>query len=176
MSTRHPREKPKATASKNESAFAQAVKAAGLTVEAGKGAVESRYRGHVASKLSNTQFTGSLNMDEAFRTAEGQTHRWDYGLGVRLPAKNEMAVWVEPHPASSNGEVKVVLAKLDWLKSKLRLAAFEPLKVLTDECVTQGVRPYRWMASGHVGIRPGSREANLLARAGMDLPSQQVVI
>ena len=87
-----------------------------------------------------------------------------------------MAVWVEPHPASSNREVKVVLAKLDWLKSKLRLAAFEPLKVLTDECVAQGVRPYRWMASGHVGIRPGSREANLLARAGMDLPSQQVVI
>lgn len=89
MSTRHPREKPKATASKNESAFAQAVKAAGLTVEAGKGAVESRYRGHVASKLSNTQFTGSLNMDEAFRTAEGQTHRWDYGLGVRLPPRTK---------------------------------------------------------------------------------------
>lgn len=158
------------------SAFVQAAQSAGLVAEPGKGAMESRYRGGVSSKLAKTQFTGSVDMDEAFRATEGQANRWDYGLGVQLPAKNEMAIWVEPHPASSNGEVKVVLAKLDWLKTKLKHSAFKQLKALTDECVGQGMRPYRWMSSGHVGIRPGSREANMLARAGMDLPSQQVVI
>lgn len=158
------------------SAFVQAAQSAGLVAEPGKSAVESRYRGSVGSKGAKTQFTGSVNMDEAFRATEGQAHRWDYGVGVQPAAKNEMAVWVEPHPASSNGEVKVVLAKLDWLKTKLKLPAFRLLKALTDECVGQGVRPYRWMSSGHVGIRPGSREANMLARAGMDLPSKQVVI
>lgn len=158
------------------SAFVQATQSVGLLAVPGKSAVEGRYRGAVLSKLAKTQFTGSVDMDEAFRTSEGQAHRWDYGLGVRLPAKKEIAVWLEPHPASSHGEVKVVLAKLEWLKAKLQRPAFKQLKALTDECVAQGVRPFYWMSTGHVGIRPGSREANMLARAGMDLPSKQVVI
>ncbi len=166
----------KAAPAAGQSAFAQAAQSAGLVAEQGKGAVEGRYRASVDCKLPKAQFTGSVDMDEAFRVAEGQAHRWDYGLGVQPPLKSEMAIWVEPHPASSNGEVKVVLAKLDWLKAKLRLADFKRFKVLTDECVNQGVRPYHWLASGHVGIRPGSREANMLARAGMGLPSQRVVI
>lgn len=156
--------------------FAHAVQAAGLVCVPGKGAVEGHYRGDVVGKVDKTQFTGSVDMDATFRATEGQVHRWDYGLGVQPPGRKDMAVWVEPHPASSHGEVKVMLSKLDWLKAKLDLPAFAQLKALTDECAQQGVRPYRWMASGHVGIRPGSREANMLSLAGMDLPKSRVVI
>lgn len=76
----------------------------------------------------------------------------------------------------SHGEVKVVLAKLAWLKAKLQLPAFGPLKALTDACAPQGVLPYRWVSSGAVAIRAGSREAHMLALAGMGLPTRQVVL
>jgi hypothetical protein len=174
MSSTHRKQK-KASASP-VSAFVQAVTAAGLVAEAGKGAVQKAYRDRVNGQLANTQFTGSVDMDEAFRLAEGQANRWDYGLGVQHAACPEMAVWVEPHPASSHGEVKVVLAKLAWLKAKLQLPAFGPLKALTDACAQQGVLPYRWVSSGAVAIRAGSREAHMLALAGMGLPTRQVVL
>jgi hypothetical protein len=47
---------------------------------------------------------------------------------------------------------------------------------LTDACVLQGRRPYHWLASSKVAIRPGSAEANMLSRAGMDLPKTKLVI
>jgi hypothetical protein len=167
---------PKTGPTKSALTFVQAATAAGLATQAGKGAVESRYRASICAKLAKTQFTGSIDTDAAFRVTEGQAHRWDYGIGLQPPAKNELAVWVEPHPASSNGEVKVVLAKLAWLKAKLNLPAFKALKALTDECVKQEIRPHHWMASGRVCIRPGSREAHMLARAGLDIPSTKVEI
>lgn len=176
MSTTPAKGRHKVAGARGVATFAQAAQAAGLAYVPGKGAVEGHYRGDVVSKAAKTQFTGSVDMDAAFAVTERHVHRWDYGLGVQPPKHNELAVWVEPHKASSNGEVKVVLAKLDWLKAKLKLPAFTQLKALTDECVAQGVRPYRWMASGHVGIRPGSREANMLSRAGMDLPTRRVEI
>ena len=169
-------DKQKAGQQKDTIAFPHAAAAAGLAVAVGKGAVEGRYRGSISARQAKTQFTGSIDTDSAFRATEGQVHRWDYGIGLKKLGKNELAVWLEPHPASSLGEVKVVLAKLDWLKSKLNLPAFKMLKALTDECVKQNTRPYHWMASGRVCIRPGSREANMLALAGLDIPSNKVEI
>lgn len=71
---------------------------------------------------------------------------------------------------SSLGEVKVLLAKLDWLEQKLALPAYEPLRALTLESVKQGLRRYYWLSSGTVGIRAGSREARALAARGLRLP------
>lgn len=150
--------------------------AAGLTPEPGKGAVEGGYRGLIDGKMATTRFTGSVDMDAAFEKAEGKANRWDYGLGVRAPGQPECAVWVEPHSAASTSEVKTMLAKLIWLKGKLAQPEFIQLKALTDVCVAQGRRPYHWLASAHVAIRPGSREANMLAARGMDLPKSKVVI
>lgn len=150
--------------------------AAGLTPEPGKGAVEGCYRGLIEGKIAKTHFYGSVDMDAAFVKTEGGVHRWDYGLGVRAPGQPECAVWVEPHSAASTGEVKTMLAKLDWLQAKLAQPSFKPLKALTDACVAQGRRPYHWLASANVAIRPGSREANMLAARGMDLPKSKVVI
>lgn len=150
--------------------------AAGLASEPGKGAVEGCYRGLIDAKMATTRFTGSVDMDAAFERAEGKANRWDYGLGARASGQPECAVWVEPHSAASTGEVKTMLAKLDWLQAKLAQPPFKPLKALTDACVAQGRRPYHWLASANVAIRPGSREANMLAARGMDLPKSRVVI
>ncbi|WP_133066284.1 hypothetical protein [Acidovorax kalamii] len=178
MSTRKPDTKRKALVAPipSESAFEKAVIAAGLTVATGKTAVDNRYRGQIEGKSANTRFTGSLDMDLAFKLVEARSNRWDFGLGVLPPGKKEFAVWVEPHSASSLGEVKIVLAKLDWLQAKLKQPAFAQLKALTDACREQGHQPFRWMATAHVGIRPGSREANMLAARGMSPPSARVVI
>lgn len=176
MSTRQQGARRKAAAAPAPSAFEQAVTAAGLTPEPGKGAIEGCYRGLIDGKMATTRFTGSVDMDTAFERAEGRANRWDYGLGVRATGQPECAVWVEPHSAASTGEVKTMLAKLDWLQAKLAQPSFKPLKALTDACVLQGRRPYHWMASANVAIRPGSREANMLAARGMDLPKSRVVI
>lgn len=177
MGTKKQGARRKAAAAPAPSAFEQAVAAAGLTSKPGKGAVkEVRYSSRIEGKLATTRFTGSVDIDTAFESTEGTVNRWDYGLGVRATGQPECAVWVEPHTAASTGDVKAMLAKLDWLQAKLGQPDFKQLKALTDACVLQGRRPYHWLASANVAIRPGSPEANMLARRGMDLPKSRVVI
>ncbi len=156
-------------------AFAEAASAAGLTSQPGKEAVEGQYRAGITARSDRARFTGSVDLDASFKRAEPTSNRWDYGVGLHDGA-GEFAVWIEPHPASSTGEVKKVLAKLDWLQAKLAQPDFEQLKALTEECVRQGHRPYHWMATAHVAIRPGSREANMLAVRGMNLTANRVTI
>ena len=158
------------------SAFEQAAGAAKLGTAAGKSAVDKRYRALIDSKDAKTRFTGSVDMDAAFSPTEPDAHRWDFGLGVQVPGQPECAIWVEPHSAASTGEVKTMLAKLDWLQGKLDQPEFRQLKALTDACAAQGHRRFHWMATARVGIRPGSREANMLAARGMNPPSTRVVI
>ena len=163
-------------AAQPESEFVKAAKKAGLQPEAGKGAVERQYRNVITAKDAGTRFTGSVDLDAAFKAEEPGANRWDYGLGLKKGDKPELAIWVEPHPGSSTGEVKTVLAKLDWLEGKLALRHFAGLRELTDEARRQGIMPYVWLSSGPVSIRPGSREANLLAARGMVLPRSYLEI
>ena len=157
-------------------AFEKAAKAAALPVQPGKTAVQGRYRDAIEGKTAKTRFTGSVDMDAAFKKAEPTTARWDFGMGVALPGQPELALWVEPHSAASTGEVKKILAKLDWLQAKLQQPSFREPKALTDTGAQQGLRPYHWLASANVAIRAGSREARMLALRGMGLPSSRVVI
>jgi len=168
--------RPQARKALAPSAFMKAGAQAGLQAQPGKVAIANRYRGSISTQDQTTCFTGSIDMDAAYLQAEPASHRWDYGLGVQVQGKKEFAVWVEPHPASSTGEVKKVLAKLDWLQAKLKQGDFKLLKVLTDECVRQGHTPYHWMASAHVAIRPGSREFNMLSVRGVSLTANRVTI
>ncbi len=176
MSTKKQGGNRKAPAAPALSDFEKAATAAGLSVASGKSAVENRYRGLIEGKTASTRFTGSVDMDAAFKQAEGGANRWDFGLGVHVSGRQECAVWVEPHSAASTGEVKTMLAKLAWLQAKLKQPEFKRLKALTDACIDQGHRPYHWLASAHVAIRPGTRDANMLAVRGMDLPRSKVVI
>lgn len=161
-------------AAQPESEFVKAAKKAGLLPEAGKGAVEGKYRKVIETK--DALFTGSVDLDAACKAEEPGANRWDYGLGFKKVDKPELAIWVEPHPGGSTREVKTVLAKLDWLEEKLALKHFAGLRALTDEARRQGIKPYVWLSSGPVSIRPGSREANSLAVRGMALPRSYLEI
>ncbi len=161
-------------AAQPESEFVKTAKAAGLVSEKGKGAIEGKYRNAITA--NEARFTGSVDLDAAFKAAEPGANRWDYGLGLKRGDQPELAIWVEPHSGSSSGEVKTVLAKLDWLEGKLSLRHFAGLRELTDEARRQGIKPYVWLSSGPVGIRPGSREARMLAQRGLDLPRSRLEI
>lgn len=176
MSTKKQGGNRKTTAAPALSAFEMAATAAGLMAAPGKSAVKNCYRRSIEGKIATMRFTGSLDMDAAFEQGEPGANRWDFGIGMHKPGNQEFAVWVEPHSASSLGEVKTFLAKLDWLQGKLAQPEFQQLKTLTDACAAQGLRRFHWMATAHVGIRPGSREANMLAARGINLPSIRVVI
>lgn len=151
------------------SAFITAIQAAKLTPEIGKGAVEKCYKSVIQAE-SNTTFTGSVDLDSFFSKTEPHANRWDYGLGIQKQGQPEIAIWIEPHSGGSTKEVKTVLAKLDWLEKKLAQPDFAQLKQLTEKAQQQNIKRFIWLSSGSCRIRPGSREAHLLAARGLDLP------
>ena len=160
----------------NTSGFERAASTAGLTASKGKGAVKHQYQAGIASGAS-LKFTGSVDMDEACRAAEPESHRWDYGLGLQRNGESEFAVWVEPHPASSTGEIAKIIAKLDWLERKLERPEFKDLEALTRRAAQAGVFRFHWLAmTGDIRIRPGSREAAVLSKRGLRLPTRYLAL
>lgn len=154
--------------------FMAAATAAGLDPKVGKTAVKGEYRPSIVSG-STASLAGSVDVDLTFENSEPNAARWDYGLGVRKGSE-EMAFWVEAHPASSTGEVGRMLQKLEWLKSKLGEPTFASLSALTRQAQEAGAA-FRWLArTGDIRIRPGSREANLLAQRGLAFPKRHVVL
>lgn len=95
------------------------------------GAVENRYRKVMQASRKTTKNTGSVDIDSAFKTSEPQDNRWDYGMGLLQLGVTECAVWIEPHPASE-GDVKTMLKKLEWLRAKINRPEFSELNQLTQ--------------------------------------------
>jgi hypothetical protein len=155
--------------------FTQAAMKAGLTTHAGKSAVQGVYHPGVTLRAGFAH-TQSIDLDAHYAAAEPHATRWDYGLGLRTTAGVEMAVWLEPHPASSSSEVNKMISKLTWLKAKLDSASFSDLRSLRDVAARHGKFPYRWLVtqSGGISIAPNSKEAKRLALAGLDQPRRQV--
>lgn len=160
----------------NVSVFECAAGTAGLTASKGKDAVKHQYRAGISSGAM-LKFTGSVDIDEGCRAAEPESPRWDYGLGLARTNATEFAVWIEPHPASSSGEVSRILAKLDWLERKLEQPNFKDLKALTQKAAQAGVQRFHWLAmTGDIRIRPGSREAAMLFKRGLRLPTRYLAL
>jgi len=158
----------------NKSAFAAAAQAAGLSCAAGKSAVKGQYQAGIACR-AGWEFTDSVDVDTAYLATEPESVRWDYGLGLDAGLHGALAVWVEPHPASSAREVAKIIAKLDWLEAKLALAKYKGLRALTEKAAAAGVRRFHWLAmTGGMRIRPGSKEAALLSRRGLQLPRRHL--
>lgn len=158
------------------SEFEGAATAAGLKVLPGKSAVKNQYQPGIAVG-PGLSFTASVDIDLDCQAAEPQANRWDYGLGLRNQKEEEFAVWIEPHPASSTGEVAKIIAKLDWLERKLAQPGFKDLKALTQKSAQADVPRFHWLAiTGDIRIRPGSREAALLSKRGLRLPSRHLLL
>lgn len=154
-----------------DSAFTLAAQTAGLSTQPGLGAVKAEYRAGI-SLNSGHRHTASTDLDAIFLAAEPTSARWDYGIGVRSEAGQEMLVWLEAHPASSTGEVQKMLDKLAWLKAKLAQPDFVGLRTLEHT-----VCAYRWLAmTGAMRILPNSREARRMAQAGLSSPQRHVKI
>ena len=86
--------------------FLESTAAAELNGKPGKQAIKAEHRDQVSVGASAC-FTGSVDLDHHFATAEPNANRWDYGVGFRHG--NEFALWVEPHPASGSWVVAVIL-------------------------------------------------------------------
>lgn len=152
--------------------FEKAAAVAKLKVLPGKSAIKSQYQASVTGG-PRLKFTASVDIDSDCLAAEPQASRWDYGLGLSDSMGGEFAVWVEPHPASSTGEVAKIIAKLDWLEEKLQCSAFKNMKALTQKSAQAGIPRFHWLAmTGAIRIRAGSREAALLNKRGLRLPSR----
>jgi len=119
--------------------------------------------------------TASIDIDSHFHATEPTASRWDYGLGLRTESGDELMVWLEPHPASSTGEVQKMLDKLVWLKNKLAQPTFDGLRVLELTSLRRQIVLYRWLAlTGSIRILPNSKEARRLTRAGLSQPQRHV--
>lgn len=154
--------------------FVDAAKAAGVPVSNGIQALEATDRATIEC-ARGISFSGSVNLDEAYRVAEPQSNRWDYGLGFRI-ATEEYAVWIEPHSATSTREITKMLRKLQWLKDKLASKDFEQLSRLTKRTRIAKYRQFWWVTSGKIGIRPGTTDANRLAKNGLNFPCKRVTV
>ncbi len=101
---------------------------------------------------------GSVNLDAALRQALPNEPRWDYVIGLKQKGRSDEAVWLEIHPASSTGEVEVVLKKLAWLKGWCGERAVS---------LTKLSRRYVWVATGRVAFSPNSPQYKKLTMAGI---------
>jgi hypothetical protein len=154
--------------------FPDAAQSAGLTAEVGKNAIEGKYRPHIEA-ADGIAITHSADIDAAYTAIEPNAARWDYGVGLSKGNKI-LAVWVEPHGATSSGEVDKMIAKLNWLKGKLNTQRWANLRAMSDASISEEVRLFWWLVPGKVCFRAGSKEALKLAQAGLTMPCKQVLI
>jgi hypothetical protein len=123
----------------------------------GLGALPATDRPHIEAE-DTRRLTGSVNVDETLKDDFPNDHRWDYAIGHR-PAnlREEIVYWVEIHPATA-GEVKVVLAKLQWLKRWLREES-PRLNAMRREFI--------WVSSGKTSFTLSSTQQKQFALLGL---------
>lgn len=156
------------------SQFSAALGAAGLgaTCRAGLQALKREHAAAVRPRDSR-RLTGSVDFEAAHAASEPSANFWDYGVGLRLTNREEVAVWVEVHPASSTASVDAMIAKKRWLQQKLE--DYESLGTLTERARACAMDTYVWIATqGTVSFGPGSTHAQKLASAGITMPKRYV--
>lgn len=104
------------------------------------------------------RLSGSVNVDAALTQSHPNDPRWDYAVGHRpTNRKEEVVYWIEIHPAS-NGDIKVVLAKLIWLRSWVRKSAphLQAMK-----------KVFVWVSSGKTSFTLSSPQQKQFALLGL---------
>lgn len=99
---------------------------------------------------------GSVDLDGALADKYPDANRWDYGIGVQQ-AGNDKVYWAEVHPAR-DGEIGVMLDKLNWLKGWLGNSG---------TLLNNLPREFIWIASGGIAITPTSPGLRRLATQGL---------
>jgi hypothetical protein len=123
----------------------------------GLGALRRADKEHI-SAADPRLLSGSVDVDTALTKNYPNANRWDYGIGSRpTNLKEEVVYWFEVHPAS-DGEVKVVLAKLTWLKTWLRENSV-PLGSMR--------RNFIWISSGRTSFTSTSPQQRQFALQGL---------
>jgi len=112
------------------------------------------YASYVKTK-DTRNIEGSVDIDSAVQHLYPDSNRWDYVVSY-----GGCAYYIEVHPAT-DGEVKKVIAKRDWLigwlKSKaVKLNGYPSAKPM-----------FYWIQSGKCGITKNSIEYKKAAMAGM---------
>ncbi|HEX4124538.1 MAG TPA: hypothetical protein VHY37_07405 [Tepidisphaeraceae bacterium] len=148
-------------------AFERNVKACAILAprfRAGLQAIENAERIHFAITESR-RLNGSVNIDVALIAALPNEARWDYAIGYGA-GRNEVVHWVEIHSAT-DGNVKVVLAKLAWLRAWLP----------TNAPALGAMRArYVWVSSGKIAISPNAPSRRILAQKGLLLSGRRYTI
>jgi hypothetical protein len=112
---------------------------------------------HVAAE-DTRRVAGSVHVDAALKERFPEDNRWDYAVGHQpTNVKGEVVYWIEIHSANS-GEVKVVLAKLEWLQRWLNDSA-PKLKAMP--------RAFIWVSSGKTSFAQPAHQLRRLASLGL---------
>lgn len=99
--------------------FRQAVQSVSNIAQSYRPGLQALDNGHSGFIQGNKSLVkGSVNVDEALKGAYPEESRWDYVIGYEKNG-NEIAVWVEVHPASSLHEAETMTKKAKWLKNWL---------------------------------------------------------
>jgi hypothetical protein len=90
------------------------------------------------------QFLRSCNIDDAFKSVDSNSNRWDYWIEYGT-TKSKKVVWVEIHNARSTSNVADVIAKASWLRQKIRgpLESLNGVPGTLFWIPTSGVEVYR---------------------------------
>jgi hypothetical protein len=107
---------------------------------------------------------GSLNLEEAFPRGGSDEPRWDYCIGL-AGRRADIAVWLEVHPASSQGHIGEMKRKLEWLRAWLKRDA-PALRKLPAQ--------YVWLVTGRVCFHSGSPQRRQVAQMGLLLRAGQL--
>ncbi|MCU0644258.1 MAG: hypothetical protein MUC94_08340 [bacterium] len=116
---------------------------------------------------SPRDIAGSVDVDSVLCQAFPDKPRWDYAVGIKNDQTTDWTIWIEVHPASSTGDVNVVIAKLRWLKSWAADAAPDLLSL---------TREYVWVATGSVTFSQASPQRKKLASAGIKFVGNRYTI
>lgn len=120
-------------------------------------ALRAQDRPHVAPEDPRL-LQGSVDVDSALQRRQPNANRWDFAIGYRhANRQKDFIYWVEVHTAADK-QVKVVLRKLNWLRSWLQ-GDGNPLDQFDREFV--------WVSSGATTFTPDAPQSKQLAQSGL---------
>lgn len=129
-------------------------------VEDALGAMKNAHRSYIDAAL-RSEFSDSLDLDEALRANHNQENRWDYLLGHSQSAK---VLALEPHSARHD-EISTVIAKRKAARTQLRT------HIKPDACIAA----WLWVASGRVHFADTERARRRLDENGIQFVGTRVL-